>query len=319
MVDFLSVINNSIDSSYTQGDAIAGGSGDAAGFTDLAALPYPSGSQVRQAQIPSLRTGTARRNMVRWMLPETGIVEMYINPQSIKYNDKKHIPGVTRTRGGYVIQYWGEELSTISLTGTTGSSGVEGINVLYDVYRNEQVSMDALALAVQAANDKSNTDNMFNSAIGTNTNGGVLAATTGVGTDTFQDQINSLFQNGSIDPSTPRPTLASIAFQTEMYWSGWVFRGYFNSMSVDESADHLGLFNYTIEFTATQKRGLRLNYMPWHRSAVNGPSNSNPRFGTPYSFSTLSNPRPNRVGELQTLRGQPSPTVDQLLKSYRPL
>lgn len=314
MADFLDTINNSIEGTYSQGYATAG-------TADITASSYPSGSQVRQAEIPNLRSGVAKRNMVRWLLPETGIVEMYINPQSIKYNNKKHIPGAVRTRGGYIIQYWGEELGTISLSGTTGSSGVEGINVLYDVYRNEQVSMDSLGMAVTAANEAQSTNSLLNSNIGSNTLGSVLSSTVGISADTFQDQISNVMYGGSIAPSTPRPTLASIAFQTEMYWSGWVFRGYFMSMSIDEAADHLGLFNYSIEFVVTQKRGLRLNFMPWHRSAVNGPSNSDPRYGTPYSFSGLANQNPNRsVGENQSIqRTRQSATVDQLLKSYRPL
>jgi len=323
MGDILQKINNNVDSSFSisQGSVRGGTSGDAAGFTGLDKLPSPSGTQVRQASLPNLRTGTARRNIVRWFLPETGIVEMYVNPQSIKYTDKKHIPSPTRTRGGYLIQYWGEELTTISISGTTGSSGVEGINVLYDVYRNEQVSMDALAIAAAAAREKQQSQNMLSSTLGSGNALQGIGTALGVGVDSFFDQVNNVIQSGNIDPATPKPTLASNAFQTEMYWSGWVFRGFFTSMSVDESADKLGLFNYSMEFTSTQKRGLRLNFMPWHRSAVNGPSNSDPANGPPYSFGNLRDPLPNRsIGALERSQlTRVSRTIDQALQSYRPL
>lgn len=324
MVDILDTIGTRTSDSFrTAQGAVRGGlTADAPGFSNLGALPSPSGAQVRQARIANLRTATAVRNMVRWLLPETGIVEMYINPQSIKYSDKKHIPEPTRTRGGYIIQYWGEELGTISINGTTGSSGVEGINVLYDIYRNEQVSMDALALAAQAARENATlSDGLLGELGGFGEVLGGIGNAVGLGVDSIFDQVNNVIEGGSINPATPKPTLASIAFQTEMYWSGWVFRGYFNSMSVSESADKLGLFDYDIQFTVIQKRGLRLNFMPWQRSAVDGPSNSDPAFGPPYSFSTLRDPIPRRTpsqGQLSNINTIP-PTADQRLQSNRPL
>lgn len=321
MTDILNTINNRTNSSFASANgAVRGGlAGDSPGFSDLDKLPSPSGNQVRQAQIPNLRTANSVRNMVKFFLPETGIVELYINPQSITYNDKKHVPSPTRTRGGYLIQYWGEELGTVSLKGTTGSSGVEGINVLYDIYRNEQVSIDALSLAVEAARDKASSTGLLDNLLGGDSFLGGIGNAIGVGVDSIFDQVNSVIESGNINPATPKPTLASIAFQTEMYWSGWVFRGYFNSMNVSESADRLGLFEYSIEFTAIQKRGLRLNFMPWHRSAVDGPSNSDPAFGTPYSFATLRNPIPQpldpNISRLRRIRT----SIDQALQSARPL
>ena len=278
--------------------------------------PSPFGSGIEMSQVQSGRLATAKRNMVSWYLPQTGVVEMYINPQNIKYNNKKHITSPTRTRGGYIMQYWGEELGTVSISGTTGSSGIEGINVLEEIYRNEQICMDAMALAFEAA--QNNAPSPLNGF-------GVLASTIGsvfgIGADSFFDQITSLVNTGTIDPTTPRPTLASIAFQVEMYWSRMVYHGYFTSMNVNEEANKLGLFDYSMEFTVTQKRGLRLNFMPWHRSATDGPSNSNPVFGPPYSFSTLANPNQIlAVDEQQKLnRIKATQTVDQALKSYRPV
>jgi hypothetical protein len=323
MVDLGQKILGGINNTFDAARGVVRGSVaiDPQGFTAGGNLPSPSGNQVRQAKIDNLRTATAVRNMVRFFLPETGIVEMYVNPQSIKYNDKKHIPSPTRTRGGYIIQYWGEELGTVSISGITGSSGVEGINVLYDVYRNEQVSMDALALATQAARDQQSTGGILDAFASSDNFLEGAGNLIGAGVDSLFDSVTNVIESGNIDPGTPKPTLASIAFQTEMYWSGWVFRGYFTSMSVSESADKLGLFDYTMEFTVTQKRGLRLNFMPWHRSAVHGPSNSDPAFGPPYSFSTLDDPIPRQNVNDDDLSRliRFSRTVDQALQSYRPL
>ncbi len=323
MSDILDAINNGFSTASNAAANVVRGSlsGEASGFSNAANLPSPSGNQLRQSKIASLRTANVVRNMVRFFLPELGIVEMYVNPQSLKYSDKKHIPSPTRTRGGYLIQYWGEELGTLSISGTTGSSGVEGINVLYDVYRNEQVAMDALALAVEAAKDKESSGNMLDSVLGSGNLLTGIGNAIGVGIDSLFEQVTNVIQTGSIDPSVPKPTLASIAFQTEIYWSGWVFRGYFTSMTVNESADKLGLFDYSMEFVVTQKRGLRLNFMPWHRSATEGPSNSDSSFGPSYSYSSLANPSPQpnvNEGNLLSLKNQQR-GIDALLQSGRPL
>jgi len=266
-------------------------------------------AHIRQSQIQNWRDGVYKRNMIRWFLPETGIIEMYINPQDIKYSDSKHTTE-SRSRGGYIVQYWGEELGKLSINGTTGSSGVEGINVLYDIYRNEQLVLDNLALASQAAKEKE-----------AKSSGGFLGAVgdlVGLGSDDFFDRVESVLTTGNIDPNVEKPTLASIAFQVEMYWSGWVFRGYFKNMNVTESANKIGLFDYSIDFTVTQKRGLRLNYMPWHRSAVNGPSNSDPRSGIPYSFGSPGQENTIRRGAGEAIEVAIT-TLDEALRSDRPI
>lgn len=321
MSSILDSITDITDPSFhtAQGSVRGGLGAETAGFSSVAALPPSSGNQLRQNQVPNYRLATAVRNMVRWFLPELGVVEMYVNPQSIKYTDTKHIGSPVRTRGGYMVQYWGEELGKVSISGTTGSSGVEGINVIYDIYRNEQVALDPIALAVEAARDQAATQAM-NPLQSVNLLSGAAKAI-GVGVNSLFDQVNSVIKTGNVDPLTPKPTLASIAFQTELYWSGWVFRGYFTSMFVNESADKLGQFDYGLEFMVTQKRGLRLNFMPWHRSAVNGPSNSDPSFGAPYSFSNLKDLYPKRAvsAEQQSVFATTIRSLDRALQSSRPL
>jgi hypothetical protein len=277
-----------------------------------------SNNPVYQSSIPNERDGVDVRKMVKWFLPETGIVEMYINPKSIKYADKKII-SKARTKGGYIFQYWGEELATLSIDGTTGSSGIEGINVLYDVYRNEQIALDSLALAMEASRERNeSTSGILENLIGSGSVVDFVGDLVGAGISSITDSVNNVIEYGNINPTIQKPTLASMAFQVEMYWSGWAYRGFFESFDVTESADSLGLFDYHINFTVTQKRGLRLNSFPWQRSPVNGPSNSDPVFGTPYSFGALrSKNMPSRAG--QQAQSIVARSVDKQLKSYRPL
>lgn len=84
-----------------------------------------------------------KRSLIQWEVPHVGsnqFVEMYVNPENIQFNSRKEINRV-RTKGGYIAQYWGEDLDTIAISGTTGDSGIEGINVLRDVYRSEQLTL----------------------------------------------------------------------------------------------------------------------------------------------------------------------------------
>lgn len=234
-----------------------------------------SGDASRFNRIPAGRTAVDKRNLIRWLVPEFGFIDMYINPENIIYTEKKSI-SKQRTKGGFVMQYWGEDLGNVKLSGTTGSSGVEGINVLYDVYRSEQLAFDpyALALSEQAEINQNNISIFGDNDISS------------LG-QVFTNSVANALESGSVNPTRPKPTLASLAFSVEMYWSGWVFRGFFENFTVTESIQKLGMFDYSLDFTVTQRRGTRYNFMPWHRSPVHGPSNSDPNFGVPYSYDNL--------------------------------
>lgn len=256
------------------GDSNAGGGGFQ---TD--SVPSVSGLGTRQGRVANNRPAVNARNIIHWLVPEQPIVQMYINPQNISYNYKKSISS-QRTKGGFLLQYWGEDLTTLRLSGTTGTSGIEGINVLYDVYRNEQLAIDPYALFIAAGEDKSAIEGL-GSSIGNAIGGDVGSVIGGAVGGLLQSAVDTVAE------PTPAQSLAQLAFTVEMYWSGEVFRGFFQSFTVTESAETLGLFNYDIEFIVTQKRGLRQNFLAWHRSATSGPSNSHPTFGTPHSFGAL--------------------------------
>lgn len=84
-----------------------------------------------------------QRRLIQWEVPHLGSsfrIQMYINPQNIQISSTKDI-SETRTKGGYIIQYWGEKFDEVQINGTTGSAGVEGLNALKDVYRSEQLAL----------------------------------------------------------------------------------------------------------------------------------------------------------------------------------
>jgi hypothetical protein len=238
----------------------------------LEQVPSSTGLGTRTGSLRSEVGGTTTRKLVHWLVPEGPIVQMYCNPQQIVYNYNKDIQ-TQRTKGGFVIQYWGEALTLLDITGTTGTSGIEGINVLHDIYRNEQLAFDPYALFLAA---KHNQDTFAGDIFGL---GSALSSG-----DSFLGALMGASEEANPKATRQGPTLASLATQVEMYWSGEVYRGFFNSFNVTERADNLGLFDYTMRFTATQKRGYRRNFLGWHRSATNGPSNSNPLYGTPHTF-----------------------------------
>jgi hypothetical protein len=236
-------------------------------------------------KVPSYKPAQMKRNIITWFIPEFGIVRMYVNPSSISYTHKKLIDKA-RTKGGFTLQYWGEDLTTLQLQGTTGSSGIEGINALYEIYRAEQYAFDGVGLTLAANNAAADIANnlvqgagsALGSAIGglfgadqassATAGGGLLGGILGL------DSPNNNLSAKNI------PSLAQLAFTVEMYYNGWVYRGFFDSMTVNERADNF-LLDYNISFVTTQRRGYRVNYFPWTHSAKDGPS----QYTSPLSFN----------------------------------
>ena len=159
------------------------------------------------------------RHLIVWEVPSVGspaFIEMYLNPSSIDIQSSKLINS-SRTKGGFIIQYWGEELTNIAIRGQTGSGGIEALNVIRDIYRSEQLALQKII--------KSNGEN-----------------------------------------SKRRQSLAQLAASVVMWYQGQGHRGFFKTFSYKEAADnHLGMFDYTLEFVATQVIGKRSNYLPWHK------------------------------------------------------
>lgn len=252
-------------------------------------LPYTKAKTYEDSRIT--------RKTITWFIPEFGTVRMYVNPSSIRYNFKKLI-NTTLTKGGYTLQYWGEDLPTLTISGTTGGAGVEGINVLYEIYRAEQYAFDTTGLVISSNNAAQNlaTDgfNAIGNAISSSVGGvggsllgtglfGGNATNGGGGTVQTAGLLGSVLGLNSPTSSlvgTNYTTLAQLAFTVEMYHDGWVYRGFFENFDFTEKSDTY-LWDYNLNFKVTQRRGYRTNYFPWHKNPAQGPS----QYTTPLSFS----------------------------------
>lgn len=206
-----------------------------------------------QPSIPNFRAGAGITNrgneIMSFRLPSGFIVDMYINPQSLEITDKKVIVPV-RTKGGYAIQYWGEDLTEITISGHTGSSGIEGINVLRNIYRSENTSFDLVAASQQAE---------LNSILNQITD--LQSAEI---SKTVSDYNTALQKRNYL----LRPSLGSLATSVIMFYQGVQYKGYFTSMTVTEDTNEIGLIKYKMTFMATNRAGQRRNYLAWHKSPV---------------------------------------------------
>jgi len=220
------------------------------------------------ANNPQMPQAFRRRQLMRWKVPDLGYVDMYINPQQMTTQEKKIITK-KRTKGGYIVSYWGEELPTLNINGTTGASSIEGINILRDVYRSEQKAFEKVA--------KSLTDRLGSFSL-SGLSGSIQNAAANPG-KALGSAIASLFSSGVNPPLLP--TLGSLALSVELYFQGVVYKGYFLDFQVDESvAQGVGVFNYRMTFQVTDRRGIRTNFSPWARQ----PADTDPVTGKPINF-----------------------------------
>jgi len=223
------------------------------------------------AENPQTPHGRRNRQLLRWRVPGLGFVDMYINPQQLQIQEKKIIQK-QRTKGGYIIQYWGEELTTVRIDGNTGAAGIEGINILYKVYRAEQ---NAFQEVEQTLADR------LNSLTRTSTLGSFANKASQQGLGAAAGSLVSDMLGGAKNPPL-LPTLGSLAVAVELYYQGWVFKGFFEDFSVTESVSNgVGLFTYNMTFTVTERRGVRTNFMPWHRQ----PATLDRSSGNPNGFN----------------------------------
>lgn len=203
---------------------------------------------------PNVRfgAGISNRNkqIMTWRLPGGNIVQMYINPENFDVVEKKII-NPQRTKGGYVVQYWGEELTRLTLRGTTGSSGVKGVQVLRDIYRAENSAFELVAAT--------RTSDFLQNASEQSLSASNLA-------ETFANLSDTLKRSDFI----LRPSLASLALSVMLFYQGIQYKGFFTDMTITESVSKLGMFDYSLTFMVTEKRGSRENFMPWHKEPLGG-------------------------------------------------
>jgi len=110
---------------------------------------YSHGLEQRRSFIPMAFQITSPFNNRRALLPHSLV--MHVNPSSFSENHTKKVERI-QTRGGFVEQHWGDELTTISADGSTGAfmniyTGLSSVmrhrtiawdryRDLHDLYRN---------------------------------------------------------------------------------------------------------------------------------------------------------------------------------------
>lgn len=247
-------------------------------------LPF---TKVPYGKTPAFKEGaseptvTGKRHLINWFIPDLGVVRMYVNPESIRYNYRKSIRP-QRTKGGWSFQYWGEEIPSLTINGSTGSSGIEGINALYEVYRSEQYTFDTVGLTMSSNNAAANIAGNLVSKISPN--------------NSYISNLGSTISSVILNPADTSlspgsmPSLANNALGVEMYYMGWVFRGYFDDMSITE--DQSMVFTYNLSFKVIQKRGYRTNFLPWHKSPIGGGGNLGNHYDPGYDQETGTSTSP---------------------------
>lgn len=205
------------------------------------------------------------------------VIPIYINPDSLNIQSGKIITE-TLTKGGYSVQYWGEQLTEIQAGGTTGSGGIEAINILYAVYRNEIIQFNKILLDRATSLSNVAQTNLNNTSTATASAGiaSILDDLTQGGFSDIVDGTTSAIQaitdaaTGVVEnnPNSVElvPSIGAFAVNMILYWQGEKFTGYFKNFRVDENANSPGIFNYQFTFTVTKRSGTRTNFMPWHRS-----------------------------------------------------
>jgi hypothetical protein len=201
------------------------------------------------------------------------IVPLYINPSQVQTNYAKNI-SETQTIGGFIIQYWGDKITTIAMSGTTGSGGIDAINILYEVYKSEQTSFRNLLIIRRQKLEKALREStggtedlniaqaldqvLLNGAFSEIANGWSESM------DYFKMAINGESPDTKNKSLELMPTLSAFAVSLEMHYQGKVNRGYIESMNVTEDGNNPGHFNYSIQFKSLKEYGERNNFMPWH-------------------------------------------------------
>jgi hypothetical protein len=280
--------------------------------------------------------GKIKRETIKFLLPvnystvisnnSSGrlVIPLYINPQDVTRADNKIIQE-SQTLGGFIIQYWGEKLTNFTVRGITGSGGIEAINILRSVYRNEQIQFKKILLERQRQLAEESGAILSDLASQASFSEGLVAAGDILFDGVVSEVIDSVSETIEFlkDPTaittsdssqvrTQTPTLASFAVSVDMCFQGEIHRGFFTDFSVTESAQEPGHFGYNFSFRALRSVGERNNFMPWHKSPTNEsgqPVQSNSIYA-PYG-SSLSFPYTSPVNDSNILKTSTTIVEDQ--------
>ncbi len=243
------------------------------------------------------------------------VVPLYINPRSFTIDYAKIIQD-TQTIGGFIVQYWGDRITSINIQGSTGSGGIDAINILHSIYRAEQQQFKNILLKrqfdlaktvaqEQADSTKTTTLDSLSALDQVLLDGTITNFVNGIG-ETMDFFKSAVAGNDVSKPKTTNllPTLSAFAVSLDMHFQGKVFRGYIESMNVSETADSPGLFEYTMRFKSLKEYGERTNFMPWHtnpRDEAGNPKQS-PTIGSNSSGHNLSFPMINAKETVSTAK-----------------
>lgn len=236
-------------------------------------------------QQKSYHGGPQRRTLILWELPHIGgpdrYLEMYINPQSIRSSQRKSIQS-KKTKGGFLMQYWGEELETLGISGSTGDSGIEGLRVMEDIYRSEQLAMS-----------------------------NIVSATPNI--EIYRDPNDAVNKtaNSTYDTAKSRQGLNVSATSVVMWYQGQGKRGYFTSFDFDENVTSNGVFTYSFNFTVVEVIGRRKNFMAWHRKPVSTMETPSTLDQTNVPTSAGGYEPQYKLGKLNSLSKQKSVQVER--------
>lgn len=254
---------------------------------------------------------TIRRETLKFLIPISvfgiksnnldgrKLIPCYVSPDSFNISEQKIIKE-TYSKGGYIVEYWGEELPKIEVSGTTGSGGIEAIEILRAVYRNEQIQMKQL-LEARARKQSEKIQEELKDTSSSKFGAGVSEAFDILfgngyseiidGTKSVIDEIKDIWTEEADNPEPVNliPSLGSFAVSVDLYLQGVKYRGYFTRFSVKENSESPGIFSYDFSFHVTKRSGKRNNFMPWHRS----PTDLN---GDPVEASIpIEGPRPDEL------------------------
>jgi hypothetical protein len=253
------------------------------------------------------------------------VVPLYINPTSIQTGYTKNI-AETQTIGGFIIQYWGDRITTMSINGTTGSGGIDAINILYQVYKSEQIQFKNILLRRQAK-----LANKINEAQAESQKTGVVDSAEALdqvlfngafsnfasGVSETMDFFKSAVAGNDTSKSSPvelLPTMSAFAVSLDMHFQGKVFRGYIESMTISENSASPGHFDYTLQFKSLKEYGERTNFMPWHINPrdESGKPIQKPKVGPNGANYNLSFPIIDAKSTTSTARSVSRVTDDQV-------
>ena len=161
------------------------------------------------------------------VLPEGVRLVLHVNPSSMAFSYSKQIERM-QTKGGFVEQHWGEAARSIAFEMATG-----GFKRLYS--------------------------GLSNVTGGVHDVGGTRRET--IAYDKYLDMLSLFHNNGAIYDVS-----GQIAFQgiIKVTFDGGIYLGWFQSFTVNESADKPYQFDLSAEFTVA-KEILRVRSVQWHR------------------------------------------------------